>query len=143
MNSETYRLLKAKEERLKEICKDILSFKKDTEQTLEDFEDHNIGSTIPYEKYLDEILLQEYDSFLDLIDELKDIIPWMKGKMKKVRMTVEFTQFVPDGASPDIDIYSKHDNKPMEFRHWITDDREGAHEQTRIHSSYRIYHNRV
>lgn len=115
MNSETYRLLKAKEERLKEICKSILSFKKDTEQTLEDFEDHNIGSTIPYEEYLDGILLQEYDSFLDLIDELKDIIPWIKGKTKKVRMTVEFEQFVPDGASPDIDIFSKHENNALDF----------------------------
>ena len=115
MNSETYRMLKAKEDRLKKICKDILSFKKDTEQTLEDFEDHAIGSTMPYEEYLDGILLQEYDSFLDMVDELKDIIPWIKGKTRKVRITVEFEQFVPDGASPDIDIYSKHDKRSLDF----------------------------
>lgn len=121
MNSETYRMLKAKEERLKKICKDILAFKKDTEQTLEDFEEHNIGSTIPYEEYLDGILLQEYDSFLDLIDELKDIIPWIKGKTRKVRMTVEFEQFVPEGASPEIDIYSAHDKRSMDFEIKETD----------------------
>lgn len=128
MNSETYRLLKAKEERLKKICKDILAFKKDTEQTLEDFEDHNIGSTIPYGEYLDGILLQEYDSFLDLIDELKDIIPWIKGKTKRVRMTVEFEQFVPEGASPEICIYSVHDRHALDFEHIFLDEKEKKHE---------------
>lgn len=121
MNSETYRMLKAKEERLKKICKDIMSFKKDTEQTLEDFEEGYVGATFSYEEYLDGLLLLEYDSFLDLIDELKDIIPWIKGKTKKVRMTVEFEQFVPEGASPGIDIYSAHDKRSMDFEIKETD----------------------
>jgi hypothetical protein len=121
MNSETYRMLKEKETRLKEICKDIMSFKKDTEQTLEDFEEGYVGATFSYEEYLDGLLLLEYDSFLDLIDELKDIIPWIKGKTKKVRITVEFEQFVPEGASPEIDIYSAHDKRSMDFEIKETD----------------------
>ncbi|MDX9802848.1 MAG: hypothetical protein RBS96_02300 [Dehalococcoidales bacterium] len=121
MNSETYRMLKEKETRLKEICKDIMSFKKDTEQTLEDFEEGYVGATFSYEEYLDGLLLLEYDSFLDLIDELKDIIPWIKGKTRKVRITVEFEQFVPEGASPEIDIYSAHDKRSMDFEIKETD----------------------